>query len=47
MAFESKDAHKMGFKANIVKDATGDSDSNYFSMQYHSAVDEEIYGMGL
>lgn len=49
MTFSSSNAHKLAFKAE-AKEAyppTKEIDSNYFSMTYHSPVDEEIYGMGL
>ena len=47
MTLEAQDEHKMAFNAKTVsaKDAT--DSNNYFSMSYHSPVDEEIYGMGL
>ena len=37
----------MGFQAQAEDAFSADKDTNYFSMLYHSAFDEEIYGMGL
>jgi len=47
LSFTAKDVNRLEFSAQ-AKDAHSEiNDTNYFSMTYHSAVDEEIYGMGL
>ena len=43
----ARDANRLEFSAEASDAWSLDNDTNYFSMTYHSPVDEEIYGMGL
>ncbi len=45
--FSAKDASRLGFKAQAKDAFSVEKGTNYFSINYDSAVDEEIYGMGL
>ena len=47
LTFQTNDSNRISFEATVPDAYSADHGTNYLQMNYHSSLEEEIYGMGL